>query len=86
MTHTIIYLLFVGIKKRDPFCESIISADDWQLDYLMRSVRCFNLWKKSSSNYTLTSATAEANTQMFKTIIECVSYLITVSKAYNQWR
>ena len=77
MTHTIIYLLFVDIKKRDPFCEPTISADAWQLDYLMRSAEYFNLWKKSSSNYTLTSATAEANTQTFKAIVQCVRYLIT---------
>ena len=77
MTHTIIYLLFVGIKKRDPFCEPIISADAWQLDDLMRSAEYFNPWKKSSSNYTLTSATAEANTQTLKAI-ECgVRCLIT---------
>ena len=77
MTHTIIYLLFVGIKKRDPLCEPIISTDAWQLDYPMRSAEYFNLWKKSLSNYTLTSATAEANAQTFKAIVECVRYLIT---------
>ena len=53
-----------------------MSADSWQLDFLLKSAEYLQQWRSTTKRFTVTAKTTLANVQTFTAIVECVRYLI----------